>query len=440
MAAPVPLDSTVSMRANSGLPATADVTRFGKYRVLSDLACGGMARLVLAAVEGPEGFIKPCVLKKVLPEFLKLPDFNRMFIQEARIAALLNHPNIVQAFDFGEVNGEYFLALEFVEGASLGSVVKELRARGSVAPLPVALHVGISMCEALAYAHAAKGTDGLPLNLVHRDVTPGNVLVSTTGSVKLTDFGIVRSSAADRHSNAQTLKGKVAYIAPEQARCEPLDGRTDLFSLGLVLYEMTTGRRPLQRRTFAEGLLAARSGHVPAPSSFMPNYPAEFERVLMKALAPDPDDRYPNAKAFQAELEAVRAHLSWTSGTDALGALLSSLYPAGFPNSLKVLTESRPSRPEVEELASEEIELVDEERGADAATAAAQALLSSPSRPAATSTHRGAHVAHLPPPSPAAMPMPMPMPPPATNRLRDFAIVLVLGLGASGAFWLLALP
>lgn len=397
-----PLEPTVNLRTVSPVPAS----RYGKYRLMGELATGGMARVFLAAVEGPEGFVKPCVLKKVLPEFARLPDFTRMFIHEARIAALLNHPNIVQAFDFGEFEGEFFLALEFVEGASLSNVIRAMRVQNMVAPLPVALHVGISLCDALAYAHSARDTNGEPLNLVHRDVTPGNVLVSATGAVKLTDFGIVRSRSSARNSSAQMLKGKIAYIAPEQVRCEPVDGRADIFSLGLVLYELVTGKRPLSRKTFAEGLLAARAGVVPLPSSFMSINP-EFERVLMRALCPDPADRYPNAKALQHDLEALRAQQSWTSGADALGSLLTTLFPGGFPNSARIFARGRAPAQEAEELSSADIEPVP--TGDEASTPAPRTV----------------------PPSVQVM---------AKRRLRDFAWMVALGLAGSGALWLLVLP
>ncbi|MBI3182956.1 MAG: serine/threonine protein kinase [Myxococcales bacterium] len=325
-------------------PPPLESDRFGRYRLRGELACGGMARIYLAAFEGPGGFVKPCVLKKVLPELCRRHDFTRMFENEARVAALLNHPNIVQAFDFGEVNGEYYLALEFVEGASLAGILRECRNQRIGPGLRVLVHVGISVCEALAYAHSARGPDGQPLNLVHRDVTPGNILVSATGAVKLTDFGIVRSSASVGHSRPDLLKGKLAYMSPEQACCQPLDGRSDVFSLGLVLYELATGQRPLARRTFGLSLEASQKGHVPPPSTVTP-FPPELEGILMRALAPQAALRYPSAEAMRADLEAYRAQQHWTSGGKEASALILRLFPGGLPSSATALSRPTPGAP-----------------------------------------------------------------------------------------------
>jgi len=321
-------------------PAPMPGVAFGKYRLLRELALGGMARIYLATSDGPGGFLKPCVIKKILPEFAKRADFSEMFINEARIAALLSHPNIVQAFDFGEVEGDFFLALEWVDGASLASVISACKRRGAMPDLNITTHVGMSLCEALSYAHAARDPSGEPLNIVHRDVTPGNVLISTSGAVKLTDFGIVKSSINATHSRPNVLKGKLAYMAPEQIQSGQFDARTDLYSLALVLYELATGRRPFERATLAQSLAAASQGSLPRPSEFMP-FPSHLERILCRALAVDPKERYPTAHSLLAALDAFRAEQPWMSPTHELAQLLRELYPKGCPAGARALNPPR---------------------------------------------------------------------------------------------------
>jgi serine/threonine-protein kinase len=322
--------------------SNVDDARFGKYRLLGELAHGGMARIYLASMDGPGGFVKPCVIKKVLPKLMPLGDFSRMFVNEARVAALLSHPNIVQAFDFGQVGSEYYLAMEWVEGASLAMLLRESTKRKIFPSLNVTLHIGIAMCEALAYAHAARGQGGEFLGIVHRDVTPGNILLSASGGVKLTDFGIVRSAIGAVSSRPDVLKGKAAYMSPEQARCEQLDGRSDIYSLALVLYELATGERPLQRASLPESLAAAAAPEIPPPSQ-LAEVPERLDRMLMRALSPDPRLRYPNAKAFQIDMESFRTEQQWTSAADELGLLLRTLFPQGMPTKIPTVTLGEPA-------------------------------------------------------------------------------------------------
>lgn len=310
--------------------------RFGRYRLLTELGGGGMARVWLADYDGPGGFVKPCVVKKVRRDLVQDTEFRSMFLSEARVAALLSHPNIVQAFDFGETQGEYYLALEYVEGASLADVLRVTRARGLPPGLSVVVHVGICLCEALSYAHSARSPEGAPLNLVHRDVTPANVLVSRTGAVKLADFGVVKSSINAAASKPGVLKGKLSYLSPEQARLEPLDHRADLFSLGLLLYELATGRAALARGSVEDSVRAAARADIARPSTFMA-FPPRLELILSKALQARRDDRYACADAMRADLEAFRAEQRWGPATRELAELLSQLFPDGMP------TRRRPS-------------------------------------------------------------------------------------------------
>src|SRR3954469_22756758 len=242
-------------------------SQFGKYRIIQRLASGGMADIFLAALDGPDGFLKSCVIKRILPEYANLDVFSRMFAGEAKVAALLNHPNIVQVFDFGKIDGQYYIAMEWIQGASLDKVVR----RGAKSSFPLgprmAVNVGIALADGLAYAHAKTLPDGTPLKLVHRDITPGNVLLSREGQIKLADFGIVKSTANLERTAIGVVKGKYAYMSPEQISNRDLDFRSDLFSLGIVMWELASGKYLFKRDTLQQTILAISKAEIPTPTS-----------------------------------------------------------------------------------------------------------------------------------------------------------------------------
>ena len=213
----------------------------GKYRLVRDLGTGGMARVFLASLDGPDGFAKPYVLKRILPEYARDEQFAQMFAIEAKVASMLSHPNIVNVFEFAIEKDDYYLVLEYVAGASLDRIVHAARKQGVPLGAQVAVEIGLGLARALAYAHGLVLPNGTPLELVHRDISPGNVLVSYDGSVKLTDFGVVKTSVTA--TVAGVVKGKWSYMSPEQISSQPVDRRSDLFSLGVVLYELATGQR-----------------------------------------------------------------------------------------------------------------------------------------------------------------------------------------------------
>lgn len=285
-----------------------------------------MAQLHLAALDGPGGFSKICVVKTMLPELSGNADFSRMFITEAKVAAMLSHPNIVQVYDFGKVGDQYYLALEYVEGRSLHELFQAAaRARVELGP-KVALAVGTALCDAMTSIHELHAPDGTPLELVHRDLSPGNVLISTRGVVKLTDFGVVKVGSAREHTAVGVIKGKYDYMSPEQIHAMPLDHRSDLFSLGIVLYETATQRRLFRRSTVAETVLAVGSANVPPPRTFAPDFPEDLERVLLKALALAPDDRYQSFGELGADLEGIRARHGWAERPSTLASLVNALW------------------------------------------------------------------------------------------------------------------
>src|SRR3569623_108205 len=230
-----------------------------RYTILRKITDGGTAEIFLAKQHGAQGFEKTVVLKRIFTTFYADPQFRHMLVDEAHEAMTLTHSNIVQVLDLGESEGRYFLALELVDGWSLDRILKRGKAAGVQIPPPLALYITAETCRALAYAHGKKRPDGKPLGIVHRDVNPHNVLISEQGEVKLTDFGIAKSSKTEK-SLGNLIKGKVAFMSPEQASAAPLDARSDLFSVGTILYAMITRRHPFDAPTDYETLMLVKSG------------------------------------------------------------------------------------------------------------------------------------------------------------------------------------
>ncbi len=279
----------------TGLPTGA---RLGRYQLVKRLALGGMAELYLARQLGGAGFEKVVAIKRVLPHLAEDAEFVAMFLNEARLAAGLDHSNIAHVMDFGNVGREYFMAMEYVHGRSAYDLLRAGRM-----PLDCALTIVCGIASALHYAHERAGPDGRPLGLVHRDVSPSNVLVSYAGDVKLVDFGIAKATAQSTATRTGRIKGKLAYMAPEQLRGEEIDRRADIFSLGIVAYELTTGKRCF----FAGGEFAlinrVAEGKFDPPSVIDPDYPPELQAVVMKALSVDPQDRFADARQLRLAIE-----------------------------------------------------------------------------------------------------------------------------------------
>jgi serine/threonine-protein kinase len=286
--------------------------KFGKYTLMRKLATGGMAELYLAIHRSISGFEKLVVIKQILPRFTADPEFVQMFMDEARIAATLSHPNIIQIFDVGAVGDRYFIAMEFIHGEDVRSIV-----RGMVAkqlrefPLEHALAVTIGICAGLDYAHSRKGFAGEDLNIVHRDISPQNILVTFTGDVKLVDFGIAKAALKSRAEGAPgsakpdegQLRGKFPYMSPEQCRGLALDHRSDIFSLGIVLFELTTGRRLFRGKNEVDTIRRIIEEPYPQPTKIRPGYPPALEPIVMRALSRERDARYGSARELQADLE-----------------------------------------------------------------------------------------------------------------------------------------
>ncbi|MFO0680133.1 MAG: serine/threonine-protein kinase [Polyangiaceae bacterium] len=308
-----------------GASTTPAPQRLGPYELVRRLATGGMAEVYLARRAGPHGFQKTVAVKRILPQYATDPDFLSMFIDEARVCARLAHPNIVQVFDFGEENTELYMAMEYVDGTTGARLIRAAALRGEDVPLEICLYLALSILRALEYAHSARDDGGRNLDLVHRDVSPGNVLIDRSGAVKLTDFGIARAAEIERRTDAGQLKGKLGYMSPEQVVGRELDARSDLFTLGIVLAELVT-LRPL----FAGGreldvLMRIRDADVGSLDRAGSRVPDDLRVVLHRALARDSFLRYPNATAFAEAIEEIIRRRRLQVGPSKLAAWIEKL-------------------------------------------------------------------------------------------------------------------
>ncbi len=278
--------------------------QLGKYQLVRKLAAGGMAEVFLAKAAGPMGFEKTLVVKRILPELAADPQFVKMFLAEAKLAANLNHPNIAQIFDFGLSEGAYFIAMEHVDGPNLRKVSRRAAERSIPLPVPLCAKIISYTCEALAYAHEYidPGT-ATPLSVIHRDVSPENIMLSRNGAVKVVDFGIAKAAGQPHHTETGVVRGKISYMPPEQIQGQEIDHRADIFALGVVLYELITGSKPFDARSDRTILQAILKEQIIPAVARRPDVPEPMTRILQRALDKDPDGRYPTCRHFQADLE-----------------------------------------------------------------------------------------------------------------------------------------
>ncbi len=345
--------------------------KFGKYTLIRGLAKGGMAELYLAIHRSIAGFERLVVIKRILPEFGRDQDFITMLLQEARIAATFSHPNIVTIFDVGQAEGEYFIAMEHIHGEDLRSIVRAMKPKKvKEFPLEHALAIGLGASAGLAYAHEHKDLHGNPLEVVHRDISPQNLLVTFTGDVKVVDFGIAKAAVTrdeqadldtadvtdsgaraktpkppgrgpDPDTKAGQIKGKIPYMSPEQARGDALDARSDIFSLGIILWELCTGRRLFRGPTEADTLRMITDGEYPSARAVNPRVSERLDAVLMKALHPDREQRYSAARALQGDLEGVVHAERIPVSNVALGAWMGMLFEEGLAAQRAALAEGK---------------------------------------------------------------------------------------------------
>ncbi len=298
---------------------------FGRYEIVRPFGAGGMGELLLARQPGLPGVERLIILKKILPHLAQEPGFLERFLDETRVAASLSHGNIVQVYEVGEVAGEYFMAMEFVDGMDLKEAFHRLRSANRRMPEDLALYVLVEVTKALSYAHEKCGPDGLPLGIVHRDVSPANLLLSMDGQVKLTDFGVAKATLRLSLTLPGTLHGKVYYMSPEQVSGEDCDPRSDIFSLGVVAYEMLAGRRPFEGTSEVAVIDQVRRCEPPPLSQVAPWVPGSLEALVSKALARDPAARYPTMEAFRQALSAYMLEAHTLVSARALSEFLSGL-------------------------------------------------------------------------------------------------------------------
>lgn len=296
--------------AGAGRPGREATWRsdvYGPYRLLDRVAVGGMAEVFKAKRSGVEGFEKIVAVKRILPHLSENKEFVDMFVNEAKMVAGLTHPNIVQIHDLGKIEKSYYIAMEYIHGRDLRTILRRAKEKGLRMPLDLSLRIVSQVCAALEYAHRKKDDRGRPMEIVHRDVSPQNILISFDGNVKLADFGIAKAATKASSTDRGALRGKLLYMSPEQAWGKPIDRRSDLFSLGLVLYEMITDAKPFMSGggsgTEMSILETVRQCRIAPPHSVNPRIPESLERIAMKALERDPDQRYQDAAEMGRALE-----------------------------------------------------------------------------------------------------------------------------------------
>jgi hypothetical protein len=306
---------------------------FHRYRLVRRIARGGMAEVYLAVLRGPAGFEKRVALKKILPVYAGMEEFAQLFKDEARLTGSLDHSAVVQVHEFGTYEGEFYIAMEYVDGPDLEELLDRCRRRGILPPVDVVAYIGYELGRALEYAHSRRDDSGQPLNVIHRDVSPPNVLIGINGEVKLTDFGVAKTSVREALTRPGVLRGKYAYMSPEQVRHRPMDHRSDIFSLGIVLYEALTGVNPFEGSTDYQTMESVEKAEVEPAGFLRPDTPAELDRILLACLEPDAELRYQDARELRRDLAAVVRSLGAPDGPERIGAFLRDVFPERAPSS-----------------------------------------------------------------------------------------------------------
>ena len=326
----------------------SSLTQFGQYLLLKKIATGGMAELFLGKQIGIEGFEKPVVLKRILSHLAENDEFTTMFLDEARVAARLNHPRIVQIFDLGQEGDAYFIAMEYIRGHDLRKLVKRAQTLREPLPLAFAVQILVGVLEGLDHAHRKTDERGRPINLVHRDVSPQNILVSYEGDVKLVDFGIAKASTQIYQTRVGILKGKYAYMSPEQAQGKPVDRRSDIFAAGILLWEITTGQRLFRQASEIETLRKVIDCQIETPSSVDPEYPQELEKIVLRALEKETVNRFQDAREMQLALTDFMKSRGMVASSARLAEYMRRLFAKEIEvatEEVRILLEARPDTP-----------------------------------------------------------------------------------------------
>jgi serine/threonine protein kinase len=300
-------------------------TRFGRYLLDRRLAMGGMAEVFLGRIAGPQGFEKRVVLKRMLPHLVGDETYTEMFLDEARLAARLNHPNLIQVYELDEVDGQYCLAMEYLDGQDIATVLETSLKLKKTIPLEITLSIIAAVADGLHYAHELKTDTGGNLKVVHRDISPANIFTTWRGGIKVVDFGIAKHEISKAKTTAGTLKGKLSYMSPEQARAEPLDRRSDIFSLGIIFYEMLTLRPCFTGRSQMDTYDNIIKLKYRPVGQYRHDLHPGIESILAKMLAAKPEDRYANAETVRREIQYLHASLHVPLAD--MESFLSSLFP-----------------------------------------------------------------------------------------------------------------
>jgi serine/threonine protein kinase len=273
-----------------------------RYRVIERLESGGMAEVFRAESEGLQGFRKQVAIKRVLPHLSSKKKFISMFLDEARLSAQLSHSNCVQVFDIGVGDSAFFIVMEFVDGANLKAIIEHIKKHGRDFPVEAAVYIALEICKGLAYAHELTDPNGVPLYIVHRDMSPPNVLVTKHGEIKIVDFGLAKANSQLEKSEPGIIKGKFSYLSPEAAMGQDVDARTDVFAVGIILWELLAGQRLFLGDTDFQTVKKVQAAQVPSITAINKKVPPELEKIIVRALARDPGQRYPTARSLGIDL------------------------------------------------------------------------------------------------------------------------------------------
>jgi TonB family protein len=333
----------------------ADGIKFGQYVLLEKIATGGMAEVWKARMKGVEGFQKIVAIKKILPHLSDNQDFIEMFVDEAKLAAQLNHNNIIHIYDLGKIQSSYYIAMEYIDGYDLKNILKKAQERDQPLSVEIALFVASKIAAALDYAHRKRDFEDKEMGLVHRDVSPQNVLISEEGDIKLCDFGIAKAASKASHTQAGALKGKLQYMSPEQAWGRNIDRRSDIFALSTVLFEMLTARKLFSGDNELSILEQVREARVTAPSQYNDEVTPEIDAIVLKALQKDPANRYQTAGEMQRDLDAILYSFRPTPTSADLAIYMHRLatsvpvpmhtMESPFPEPVQAANELRPLKP-----------------------------------------------------------------------------------------------
>jgi len=307
-------------------PTAGAPMRIGRYEVIGHLATGGMAQIYLARQTGLGSFERHVVLKTILRDRASDRRFVAMFLDEARLAATLNHQNVAQVYEVDQADGAYFMAMEYVHGENARAILETTSRRGWTIPLELATMIVSGAAAGLHHAHERRGKNGLPLNIVHRDVSPSNIMVGYDGSVKVLDFGIAKAEERATKTVGGTIKGKYGYMSPEQCKGKAIDRRSDIFALGIVLYELTTLRRAFKGNDDFDTMKRIVSGDLMLPSVAVAGYPRELEAIVLTAMANDPDARFQTAQELIEALDAFAVRAKLTGSNTAMGRYMVQLF------------------------------------------------------------------------------------------------------------------